>query len=664
MHLNIKIDEDNLPPDTATLGSWPPADNTPIVTDRLGNVVSRYGAPTWDLTLWAGVKLCLDFGDSLGKSRVKNSPENADWYRRLTAWWMWRANSALSVATLKSYHQVLAKFFTICSLNKISVSELHKYPAIIDLIVMSLSPGSRTRTVRLLHVIYENRHDIGFFIISPEEIAALNNYKSGRAISAQTAYIPPRIWEYQVRRLKEFLDDYMAARDNFENLHQECIDRYISHYGSVEGAFASRKARDKDRSPFYKCRGLDSFSELVSKHGLTEVFSKWMLTPGTEFNGRGSGIVLLSSYTTLAMRVGIAFLLNFTTMRIDEAWKLRSDCLTKETDPVFGDFWTITGVTTKTMQDSDARWVTSPAAALPVQVMQHVAKLRMKSAEMDPAINTDSGFIENPFLVNRNYDPWSTRTYPPAPMQVRPNYAAYTALVREFPNLFDPVEISISKEDLRIARLITPTLDLKKFDEGQPWAFCWHQTRRTGAVNMLASRLVSEASLQFNLKHQVRFQSLFYGQGHSRLIFNEEAKNEYIKAFYDFRSVEVDILLSERFSSPHGKKHKNKMMKAITKADLKSLVSYRPVFLGVCLNDQYCSYGGIDHISNCGAGDGRPPCSGLLYDTSKLEFINELKADIQHRQETAPDEGPYADSLRAQLVSADAAIEYIIISRG
>ncbi|KEX93778.1 hypothetical protein HA62_11420 [Pseudomonas putida] len=177
---------------------------------------------------------------------------------------------------------------------------------------------------------------------------------------------------------------------------------------------------------------------------------------------------------------------------------------------------------------------------------------------------------------------------------------------------------------------------------------------------MRASNLVSEASLQFNLKHLTRIQSLFYGQGHSHLIFNEEAKNECVKAFYDIRAIEMNTLLSNRFSSPHSQKRKNAMMKALSKNDLKSLRSIRHVFLGVCLNDQHCPYGGIDHISHCGGGKGRRPCSDLLYDSSKLDLITELKTDIQFRQESAPDEGPYADSLRAQLESADAAIEYII----
>lgn len=662
MYLNIQIEDEKQPPSKDMPRTWPPSSDTPMIIDHNGSVVSYYDQPTWDLTLWAGVKRTLDFGDGKIRSRIINTKVNANWYRRLTAWWIWRARSRMSTSTLKSYHGEVAKFFMICSLNGISVSDLHKFPLITENIITVLRPRSRERLINILHVIYENRGEIGFFILPPNDINSLKNYGKPSFTSCQTAYIPPRIWKYQVQRLKSFLDDYLAVMNDFEKLHDECLQTYIDFFGSIDGAFAPRKKRNRDDSPFTD-ESIKTFLNLANKHGLTATLKKWLLSPDAELKGPGRSVVLLSAYTTLATRVGIAFLLNFTTMRIDEAWKLRYDCLKKETDLVFGDFWTITGATTKTMQDSDARWVTSPSSVTAIQVLQHVAKLRMKSAALDPLVDISEEFIKNPFLVNRNYDPWCCRRYPMLPLEIRPHYAAYAAMLREYPNLYDPKETIITPEDLETTRLITPTLDLKKFVAGRPWPFCWHQTRRTGAVNMRASHLVSEASLQFNLKHQTRIQSLFYGQGHSHLIFNEEAKNEYVKAFYDVRAIEMDALLSNRFSSPHSQKRKDVMLKALNNNDLKSLRSFRHVFLGVCLNDQHCPYGGIDHISHCGGGKGRRPCSELLYDSSKLDLITELKADIQFRQESAPDDGPYADSLRAQLESAESAIKYIITLR-
>nr|WP_302685080.1 hypothetical protein [Pseudomonas syringae] len=162
-------------------------------------------------------------------------------------------------------------------------------------------------------------------------------------------------------------------------------------------------------------------------------------------------------------------------------------------------------------------------------------------------------------------------------------------------------------------------------------------------------------------------QSLYYAQGFSKLVFNEDARSEYVKALYDLRAIHQAQLMTNRFSSPHGVRHKATMLAPYTNKDLKSLAipnekgvfAYREVLLGVCLNQGHCSYGGIDNIVRCGGGDGGPPCSEVLYDKSKLIPIKELRAEIIMRRNSASDQSPYAASLDAQLRSADGAIAWI-----
>ncbi|MEX3937270.1 hypothetical protein AB4Y32_37005 [Paraburkholderia phymatum] len=76
--------------------------------------------------------------------------------------------------------------------------------------------------------------------------------------------------------------------------------------------------------------------------------------------------------------------------------------------------------------------------------------------------------------------------------------------------------LRITQQDRDLARLVTPTLDSGRFAVGKVWPLAWHQLRRTGTVNMQASGLVSDASLQFQLKHVSRAMSLYYGRGYAR----------------------------------------------------------------------------------------------------------------------------------------------------
>ena len=40
----------------------------------------------------------------------------------------------------------------------------------------------------------------------------------------QTAYIPTRLWHYQVTRLKECLDDFIAHREKIEECYKFCLE--------------------------------------------------------------------------------------------------------------------------------------------------------------------------------------------------------------------------------------------------------------------------------------------------------------------------------------------------------------------------------------------------------------------------------------------------------
>lgn len=653
-----------------TLNCWPPSDDFPVTTDAAGKVISRFADSTWILTYWTTASTTLNFGDGKELNGVSNSTENATFFRVLTAWWLWRSPTPITVTTVKTYHSAFAPIFSTCSANRIPITELRHHPKIFELLITTLNPRTLNRLTFHLHSIYENRQEIGFYVLNPSQIEILNS-KIEKTNSKQTPYIPPRIWRYQVLRLREFIDDFLSIESNLKDCLSDCVDLYIDHYGSIDTSFSRLQSKAGLLGPFTKNPEM-TFEQFADIKGIGETLRKWLVAPGESLNGHGKGITLLASFNSLASRVGIAYILNFTAMRINEAWTLRSDCLKHEVDPTFGEFWTIAGETTKLFADSDARWVTSSSVQAAIRVLTVVSRFRLELAKLNP--NTpppDESEDDNPYLVYRPYEPWSTRKNESLPTSIRPHYTSYSSILEGYPYLFAKEAITITTEDLRIAKLVTPTLSNIRYRVGKPWSFAWHQLRRTGSVNMQASGLVSELSLQYDLKHLSRLQSLYYAQGFSKLLFNEDARSEYVKAMYETRALYTSRLVSDRFSSPHGKKHKaailapytNKDFKALAKSAAEGETPFREVVLGVCLNKGFCPYGGIDNIIRCGGGDGKEACSNLLYDSQKLIPIKELRAEIRLRQKFAAPASPYAAALEAQLLSADAAIKKILLQQ-
>lgn len=198
---------------------------------------------------------------------------------------------------------------------------------------------------------------------------------------------------------------------------------------------------------------------------------------------------------------------------------------------------------------------------------------------------------------------------------------------------------------------------------GAVWPLAWHQLRRTGAVNMQASGLVSDASLQYQLKHVTRAMSLYYGQNHSQLRLEVRAHTLYVRTMYETLGRELQQLTSERFVSPHGQKRKAEIVRLISPEDAKKMiglakkgaVACRPIILGVCSSREPCPYGGIDNIAHCGGGDSADarPCPDVLYDSERLGAVDDLEHVLKERLATAQNGSPLMESLMAQQRSVE-----------
>lgn len=621
--------------------TWPPPRDWVVCEDRNGNVLSKYGDPIWDMSTWADKSLKLNFGDGQYSKRSKPiNPANADLLRQVMVWRLWGPRPIRTARTAKGIFSILRRIFSVCSEENILASELTRYPRVLDRVIKLIPAPAFETLVNELHRLLDAHDNLGFIIATKDDIKRISMVSPVHN-TKQTPYIPPRIWAYQVSRLREFLDEFIAHSQQIEDCFNFCLDAYKHNYGTLTEAVTRQKYHNNPRcKPFAKTttkkpgirsgrKSYGSFEQTAERFGILELIRRWV----EPHVSAGYTIVQFSSYLSLAQWVGQYYIINFSLQRREECGSLRTDCLVFENDDLLGRVPIICGETTKTQQDSDARWPTSPSVERAVQVMTIVARLRIKCAADILNINPSDNDLANPYLINRAYEPWVG--YKPIDYRVRQETISYSALIATYPKLFDQEQLRITAEDIRIARMLTPDLSKDKFAVGLVWPLAAHQLRRTGAVNMFVSGLLSDSTMQYLMKHSSCLMPLYYGRGHTKLHLNEEVEKVVISTMYEAMSLQVLATMGDRFISPHGQKKKDEIVvhliggrdaKAIAKAARNGDVSSRENRLGICTSRTICSYGGVESIARCSGGDGFKPCIDVLYDREKTESIKlELK---------------------------------------
>lgn len=145
----------------------------------------------------------------------------------------------------------------------------------------------------------------------------------------QTPYIPPRIWHYQITRLRECLDDFLAHRGQSRSASASVwLPIGTTLPVSKDNAGHNRSIRFSGRRMDQTESGLGGsttvyFIDTAHRFGMVELFRRWLGVSDDEIR-----IQTLSRYLNLVSRSGLCYLLNFSLMRVEEAWNLRADCCT------------------------------------------------------------------------------------------------------------------------------------------------------------------------------------------------------------------------------------------------------------------------------------------------------------------------------------------------
>lgn len=648
-----------------TLSALPPPNEFPMIVDLRGKPVSRYGDHKWVIG-----STPFNFGTNpsdLGSLGRFLTEANGELLKRCVAWFMYGERRSIGVSTLRHYHTNLKRFFAFCSSleRPIVASDL---PRFIDTLYATLAhaipSSSASSTVLLLDELWQAREHLGFVLLEPEQIARLMEHIPAHQ-TAQTEFIPPRIWSYQAGRLQACLQDFLDHKAQFEAALRELLDAYRFNFGSL---IKARDTNYSQRNPGRSvkagrvrgCTYLGSFAEFAERHGIREVMDRWLFQPGTPSDDSGwrkASPRLLTQYFNALGLVGTAYLQCFSGMRIGEAMSLRSNCLSVEHDLLLGDIHILSGETTKTTQDDEARWLAAPTVSLAVEAMSTIARWRTGIAMEYGDVPLTPDDRVNPYLVNRSYENWAKAnvlTRSKCPGAQRPSCYEISRWRSRMPGLFEDDAMRITAGDEAYVRRFSANANLEAYGEGHVWHLTSHQYRRTAAVTMGASQVSIEAQ-QYQFKHLTRNQSAYYRKGFQSLRLNRTFTKDLVWTRYELVSVDLGLLNGPEYVSPMGPSRKNEMLRfyeescgdKIQKAIKKGHLAVKQTLFGVCTRRDSCPYGGHDNYAHC------PDCNDALLSKRKRGSVEKLGKTIAIRLVDAPLGTP----LRAQLERSAKAIE-------
>lgn len=655
-HLGLGIDSPLAVPSSRAYRPpcWPPPRDWVCIEDKDGRAVARYGDPTWSLHAWCGKNVVLNFGDGpmLRRDSPVIDPANAELLRQLVVWRVWGPRGAASANTVINFFRPIRQIVAICSESNILAAELSKYPAVVDRVAKALAPSSYAQTIALLEMLRDARELLQFEVLDNAGIQRLKDAQPEHD-TAQTEYIPPRIWIYVVNRLKQCIDDYL---DNQERI-EACFARCVQAYRENDALGHRDRTGRSDKNPFSSTRNpqssalitLGRFTEMAVQFGISNLLERWI----GPLNGRG--IKGFSTYFTLVQYAALMDIAAFTMMRREEVASIRKQCLIWHEDEVFGRIPLIQGETTKTDPDNSALWVTTPTVESAVGALTSIAKMRLSSCDKWSE-------EDNPHLFDYAVEPWAKPVN--AKLDARPSIGNISALSRiTFPLLLDPKHLVMTPDDFKIAKAVCPSLDKERFQIGKAWILSWHQFRRTTAVNMLSDGSISDSTVQLQMKHMTRVMPLYYGRGNSTLHLNDEVRTLLVNAHYETIGRQLaEVHNTDRYVSPHGDTQKAKLLapandgatvNLITQGDAKlyekaarqGLLSFRSTALGGCMKNGQCDGDCVSSVGDCTGGDGKAPCANVLYDRHRAETNRVRLAGVIHQLKSTKPDTPLLNHL-------------------
>ena len=582
-------------------------DDQPISNTRDGRILSRYGDDTWDLTPYAFrvLRLSFRYAGASGAESVRYA--NKLLFKRVMFWLLYGTGLTLSIRTVQHLHSTYRTIYKFCIDNNVIASELCVNPQMQTRLVAAINPYQRRVAVSLIRKMYVDRDLLGFYILSPTNANMLSAL-SRKVQFSQTPCIPERVFFYVVQRCSDIVDKYILNEMSIRQLYDYCASASIrmrqelgstAKYARVYQSGSSSTRRNIGALEHFSGKQFEAWlDDLQLREPITNLISPASLGPRT-----------LGAYLTCVALASRILVCALSGMREQEHRTLERDCHEVRDDSLLGPVHLIRGRTTKTLQQRTAYWVSCSLAETAISAARSISTLRAEYAEKFRELNAHGGAIKTNLLFDRSSDPWFGAMHHAYAANVNPDATkagGLSNLLESAENqLFDPIQMTITKSDLHQALRLSPDLNREKFLVGKPWPLAWHQFRRTLVCLALGSG-VSLPAMAWQLKHAGPAMTMYYGNNYFDLPQDKALGEAFANAQLDMLCIKGGELTSDAYF-PTIQGHTHPLIRVLNVADTKTMrklaregkVSIRDTAIGVCTNLDPCSYGGWEHITEC-----------------------------------------------------------------
>lgn len=614
--------------------SFPPKDNFAISIDSDRNVVSRYGDDVWDLSPF-GSRVKFHFSDY--------SKDNAASFKQLMFYVIYSHLFPGKYTSLTAWYFTFKNVFQACSKYNIHIERLNTFPRVIEEIGESFaknSPSKFRMSVYHLNAIMKNREHVGLNILNEKNIALYKQFDPNYNLG-QAAYIPNRIWIAFIQYLDSVLDDFQEYEQKLCSLFHYFVSTTLQNEErgvavADSSPFSSHSARGKE---FYE----GEFEDYLVNYELLDLFEKYVRRPSREDYPK----YMTDQFGALLNGIGLTchlYILYYSLMRRQEAASLKVDCLQLEDDERLGEFYVLSGETTKTDPDSDARWIVPKRVERAVNIAKTLIEWKV---QYTPETSEEPHLFQNLSVWQKQFRVSKVRTM-----------KSFENMTSKISYFFKLDQFQISQQDYNEALALTPSLLHKDwFVVGGKWNFTFHQFRRTLAVHFALNK-VSSSSTQLQMKHGTREQQYHYQNNAGKLRLNRGSEEEIVNEYYAEMSRDIASVMYGESITPHGKSPiKEEIVRFISEGETKKLltaqkrglVGYRKNILGGCMKQGVCEYGGFDSIAHCSGGDGGKPCAHLIIDGDKEQEFRDDQIAHKSSMASLPPDSPRYKSLEAEV---------------
>ncbi|WP_206478017.1 hypothetical protein [Halomonas sp. KRD171] len=650
-------------PDPVPTGQYSPGFQHVMSRDANGNIVSVYGDPTWDFSMFVGASPRFHIEDFIQEI---SSKENADEYRQEFKLILFRfiySSRARAINSISELFNILKRHVRFAAAKGLSIRESLKERSTLDYIVYNPELDKRQIARRLvdakvlfssLHKISTNLDEFDFF---PSDIMfsyLAELLKEYPLISLQTPVIPTRILSRRIQICFDYINKFIELKDIYESLFEfrySYVNSYIRNGGSP------KVARDYAAEEFKEEIKKEKYSEFINYFDVKEFQ-----------NLRG-----LSGKVRLPIREMIHA---FSGMRNKECNSIAMDGFQLKTIGRHS-FPVIRSYTTKMARDSGyfADWVTSPEIERAFQAAKIINFTALRyQYDLTPE-QIDESTV--PLFLStdaRMMDSNPTGALYDFPLQ-KPSLRG-SKWKKHRINL--DTEMIVTNEDIAEILAIDPfaSIDSLKpgIEVGKPFEFQSHMYRRSLAVYAARSGLVSLPTLKKQFKHIAIQTSAFYGNDAAfaknfvlpksdDLVFDSAviSQRSFIKEFQDeLITGQTDVLYDEVitadeivFGGMGTQIQKQKFSgtlptvltdRAKTKKKIKQgRLRYAETPLGGCMATEVCDRIAFSSITTCVG------CASSVFNSRTVPLLEKTKEDYERRLELFGTGTPYGRQLERDI---------------